>query len=314
MMTIEARKFTDWRRHISDSFVSAGSATSAETGIKGEFFGRLRSVALDGVSVADVQAGAHEVNRTPLLGGGASNFLKVGLLLSGRAQLQQDGQSVAMGPGDLGVCDLTKPYTLTFERNFRCVVLRLPVAAVGLQAGGTQGVPNLLLPLGGARGAITQSVLSQMGQNLDQFTGSFGWKVAQMSVELLRENFAAELGVRPIELDAADRFADVRTYMNAHLADTELTLDRVAAQTFMSRRALQDLFQAKGLTFSGWLRERRLERCQMDLMRSGTSEPVSRIGARWGFGNAAHFSRIFKERYGCSPREFRDAATRHPAQ
>ncbi|MDD5581131.1 MAG: AraC family transcriptional regulator [Methylobacter sp.] len=26
---------------------------------------------------------------------------------------------------------------------------------------------------------------------------------------------------------------------------------------------------------------------------------------RWGFNDSAHFSRVFKQQFGCSPREFR---------
>ena len=32
---------------------------------------------------------------------------------------------------------------------------------------------------------------------------------------------------------------------------------------------------------------------------------ISTIGAHWGFLDAAHFSRVFKETYGLSPREYR---------
>jgi AraC-like DNA-binding protein len=35
--------------------------------------------------------------------------------------------------------------------------------------------------------------------------------------------------------------------------------------------------------------------------------PVGAIGARWGFVDPAHFSRVFKAAYGMPPGEFRSA-------
>ncbi|MFI6154647.1 helix-turn-helix domain-containing protein [Kitasatospora sp. NPDC051170] len=57
------------------------------------------------------------------------------------------------------------------------------------------------------------------------------------------------------------------------------------------------------------MRHRRLEHCRADLMAAafgGVS--VARIGARWGFPDAAVFSRTFKAAYGLPPGEFRRRA------
>jgi AraC-like DNA-binding protein len=34
---------------------------------------------------------------------------------------------------------------------------------------------------------------------------------------------------------------------------------------------------------------------------------ISAIASRWGLPSAPHFSRLFRDAYGCSPREFRRA-------
>ena len=50
-----------------------------------------------------------------------------------------------------------------------------------------------------------------------------------------------------------------------------------------------------------------LRRCFEDLERpSGGS--VTEIAFRWGFRDAAHFSRVFKREYGATPSEARHAA------
>ena len=55
-----------------------------------------------------------------------------------------------------------------------------------------------------------------------------------------------------------------------------------------------------------WIRAQRLEGCRRDLARSGRTAPtIAFIAHRWGFGDATHFSRTFREAYGMSPREWR---------
>ena len=44
------------------------------------------------------------------------------------------------------------------------------------------------------------------------------------------------------------------------------------------------------------------------------SEPINQIAYMCGFKSAAHFSRMFRSAYGCSPRDYRDAHSRTEAQ
>ena len=46
---------------------------------------------------------------------------------------------------------------------------------------------------------------------------------------------------------------------------------------------------------AGWIRQRRLEHCGHDLRDPRWQAwPVAAVGARWGYPDPAHFSRLFK--------------------
>lgn len=63
------------------------------------------------------------------------------------------------------------------------------------------------------------------------------------------------------------------------------------------------------MTITRWILQRRLEECSRELARRGRVSPtVSSVAQRWGFVNAAHFSRAFRTAYGMSPREWRSTA------
>jgi AraC-like DNA-binding protein len=69
------------------------------------------------------------------------------------------------------------------------------------------------------------------------------------------------------------------------------------------------VFARQELSVCDWIRSERLERCRNDLADPTFADlSISAIASRWGLPSAPHFSRLFRDAYGCSPREFRRAA------
>ncbi|MGK5640583.1 AraC family transcriptional regulator [Streptomyces sp. URMC 126] len=112
--------------------------------------------------------------------------------------------------------------------------------------------------------------------------------------------------------EAADRHSlapRLRAYVNERLGDRDLTPGGIAAHHHISTRLLHKLFAAEGITVSRWIQRRRLQECRRELagVRSGRPGPaVASVAKRWGFANAAHFSRSFRAAYGMSPAAWRD--------
>ncbi len=92
-------------------------------------------------------------------------------------------------------------------------------------------------------------------------------------------------------------------YAEEHYREN-LTLEEVAEYAHLSRAYLSTRFkQETGVKFSGYLQEIRLE--QAKRLLSDRELPIHLIAERAGFFDAAHLSRAFKRRYGCSPMEYR---------
>ncbi|WP_206641596.1 helix-turn-helix domain-containing protein [Nonomuraea polychroma] len=107
----------------------------------------------------------------------------------------------------------------------------------------------------------------------------------------------------------------IRTYIQRHLHDSELTPRSVAAAHHISVSHLHRLFQEQGDTVSAWIRDQRLERTRRDLADAALIDvPIYKIAARWGFTRAADFSRAFRTAYGVSPREFRSQTARRSSR
>ncbi|MEO6529881.1 MAG: helix-turn-helix domain-containing protein, partial [Specibacter sp.] len=98
----------------------------------------------------------------------------------------------------------------------------------------------------------------------------------------------------------------IRRFIEANLADPELSPASVASAHFISTRHLHNVFQEAGTTVAHWIRTRRLENCRRELRDPLlTHRPVSVIASRWGFVDAAHFSRVFRATFGEPPSTYR---------
>lgn len=126
---------------------------------------------------------------------------------------------------------------------------------------------------------------------------------------------AAALGasLQSREQDRTEFRASVRraieSYIAENLADPSLSPETIAARFRLSRRTLYALFEDSPDSVSGTIRSLRLDRTARDLARPGRSSVLD-VALRWGFNDPAHFSRLFKRRFGVSPRDF--AATAEP--
>jgi AraC-like DNA-binding protein len=98
----------------------------------------------------------------------------------------------------------------------------------------------------------------------------------------------------------------IKSYIASHLRDPELSINQIALALNCTKRYIHKVFQCEGTTVSESILQLRLAHCREDLCnpaRSGSS--ITDIAYSWGFNNAAHFSRAFRDEYQVSPSCFR---------
>jgi len=96
------------------------------------------------------------------------------------------------------------------------------------------------------------------------------------------------------------RLRSVQQWIEAHLADPGLCLERIAGANGMSLRYLHVLFEHCEMSASEWIWNRRLQRCYDQLLkRDGRS--ITSVAFDHGFNSSAHFSTLFRRKYGVSP-------------
>ncbi|MGH3629878.1 MAG: helix-turn-helix domain-containing protein [Sciscionella sp.] len=305
--TAIAKSLPEWHSIVSESFVPLDVTRS----VPGDFLGRIRSRALDEIALCEVTANGHNVLRTPeLIARNDRMYFKLSLQISGTGLLIQDNREAVMRPGDLAVYDTHRPYTLAFDEDFRVLVMMFPHELIDLPVDAVGQLTAVRMAGDEGLGRVISPFLVGMSGNLDQLNGPSGRRLSLNALDLVTTMFANELAIGRQGIDPSEGLlGHIRTFIDAHLSDSELGPSTIAAAHYISTRHLHNLFQASGTTVAAWIRSRRLEHCRRDLRDPVCAgRPVAAIAARWGFFDAAHFSRVFKAAFSESPSAYRAAA------
>ncbi len=120
-------------------------------------------------------------------------------------------------------------------------------------------------------------------------------------------DWPADATLRPTRAGAASPAS--RAYIERHIADADLRgLDR--ASCGVSVRSLHRAFNADlAGSVSNYISRHRLAHCAVSLGDPGQAHrSIIDICFSWGFNSTSHFSRLFKEQFGTTPREYRTAS------
>lgn len=304
--TIVARNISEFRAAVSESFVPLQVSSAGAD----RFRGLIRGASVDEVHVTEVRATSHVVERTPeLIARSDRSYFKVSLMLAGTGLLIQDDREAVLQAGDLAVYDTDRPYSLVFDQDFRTMVVMFPQHLISLPSDMIGQLTAVRISGQEGLGGMVVPYLTQLAGNLDQLAGTTGARLAHSALDLVTTVFTRELGLDEASADPHRALVQrIRSHIDRHLASTDLGPASIASAHFISTRHLHGLFQEQGVTVSTWIRTRRLEQCRRDLLDPMLADrPVAAIAARWGFVDAAHFSRAFKAAFGVSPSEYRTA-------
>lgn len=270
-------------------------------------FGRLDVAAAGVARVVKMRSTASQtVRRTPgAVAKHSNDALRLVVATNGGQVIEQAGRSHRLLPGDVIIYDFDQPYTVD------CPSELLDLTAVTF--------PREALPYGAqALTALSATPFSVEDRQLIApivrriAAGGHTATSAYRFCNILLDVVAASTLDR-IQADSASwasrqhaQLIAVQEYIDRHLADPGLSPGAIAAEHFLSLRQLHRVFAKEGLSVAAWIRGRRLARCRRDFADPMQAHvPVSAIGARWGFGDAAQFSRVFRAAHGVPPQEYR---------
>ncbi|MEU5103989.1 helix-turn-helix domain-containing protein [Streptomyces sp. NPDC021354] len=259
-----------------------------------------------------------EVVRSPLRADRTAKHIRqsdpeqylLGVIRTGTHGFSQRGREATVGVGDLVLFDSSQPFRACYEGGAHQMFF-LPKAVLPLPA--TEVAMLLATPLSGRDGigGILSQCLREILREPAPYRAAEIIRLFDIALELLTTLLAHELHALrtlPPESHRQALLARVHTFIHQNLGDPDLSPQTVAEAHHVSLRHLQQLLATADTTPASMIRRKRLEQCRRALMDPRQSRrAIHAIAARWGFTDAAHFSRLFRATYGASPSEFRVA-------
>ena len=226
-------------------------------------------------------------------------------VVSGTIAAVQDAQYDAISGGSMFVLDNARPFELNLQSKgiFDTHIVRLCRTPLleqqrpALLTFGQQFAHHRLMPL--LRMNLVQ--LARTGDlTTHQEIGFLGRTVGHLVHLILSDDSMETVPSRAIEA-----WRLIRMEIDRHICDPGFSLEILAARLGVSIRYIQKVCAAQRCTFSGYLRDRRLELAAQQLRERGDRVSVEEIALACGFRESSTFYRAFRNRYGMTPGNFR---------
>lgn len=275
-----------------------------------EVFGEISVNQLGTLALTQVRSNVQLVQRTPsMISSDLRDSCLVHIQRAGRAVVRQDGREAQLVPGDFVMYDTTRPYELHFESTgHEVIVVRLPRVELQPHVVNLHDLTATTVPGTCAAGNLLLTMIDTLHRDIDRLHPSSAIGVSEGITSIIAAGLRSLPGAntqRPTQLSAY-HVARVKAFVMERLRDPELSISAIAAAMRMSADHLSRLFRGEPVPLSRWIWQQRLEACRRDLCDPRLAhQSVSEIAFSWGFNDATHFSRSFKEQFGLSPRDWK---------
>lgn len=291
-----------WRDAVNRIGLTS-TVTDVEVGLTGTIACQTSPL---GVLFAQMASGAQQFVRRPSRGDDGILIVKH---VDGAATLKDGIKTITLSSGDMVVACGGGGFTLEFSTSFRQFVVRVPRLVINTRLLSLQS--SKVVHLSGRKGfgLVFSQLLDAVMRTIETLDSSelrsIDIALSEFLISSLVEDPGRVEGNGPTSMQTA-MLHRLCQKIESYLTDPDLSLIQIAKEESLSPRYLQKLFQSGGDSFTSYVRHRRLERCRLDLQNPQLANmSISDVAFRWGFNDAGHFSRAFKDQFGVTPREYR---------
>jgi AraC-like DNA-binding protein len=293
-----ADRLAFWEQYNADALVGLTCSSYVAEGLIAE----QCNLDLGGFRVADIAGNPHVVERAPqLVRTHPKDAVFATLLLEGQAFFYYGHGCLSLTAGDVIVYGTDAPYLFGFSTSMRQLLVDVPRPLFQERCGAATDRPLKVATDGAGTGAVSARALRQMLLGLVEdplmAPHTTGDHVLDL-IEIMTTGRGTTAGT--------SRLLSAREFIADRLGDPDLCTDRVAHAVGVTARHLNRAFAAEGTTVAQYIQARRLDAARVDLMAlSMQANRIADIAGRWGFASQAHFTRLFRARFGCTPSEVR---------
>ncbi len=296
-----------WIDWICDEFVQLDCSIDKNSGFKG----RICGWDLEDIRVSEVSGDPQHVTRSKKqIAKSTEREFLLSMQMDYSGIVSQDGRIAKLHPGDFVIYDSARPYFLHFDQPFRHIVLQIPYESLAEQFLRPENITARRVSAQTAVGALASQFIQSVACRVDVLSPQERHMINQHIIELIVLAMSSMSSLRELDGQSLARtvmLERIKKYIEINIRDPQLTPALIAKHHHISERYQRMLFASSGTTISKFILDKRLELCREALETPEFRDySISQIAFNYGFNDATNFGRRFKERYGASPKEYRD--------
>lgn len=300
-------QFAYYREAICQAFMNLTPEPLAAAG----FPASVENVRLGDAAINRVSFPAHVVRRSAAdIAASDRSCFYLNLKLAGRCRIQQDGREISLSPGQVGIFDSDRQFALLHDRGPQLQVASfwVPAEALRERLPASFDVTAARVsddPFVGHLIAETARTLSDRALRMteDESVRLFRALIELVAISLSRQGRA---GTAEAESLTDATLLVLKRAIHRRLREPGLAVSDVADAVGISERYVHKLLARSGCSFTDYVIDHRLDGSARDLRDPAMTDlAIGAIAFDWGFSDLSHFTRRFKQRFGCRPRDWR---------
>ncbi|MGA7808528.1 helix-turn-helix domain-containing protein [Bradyrhizobium sp.] len=300
-----AKRYAAWQGAICDVYVHVD--VNAEK--RADYHGFIREAHFGAVTMTDVLLSQQRISRRERhIAKLDKDCYYVEFVQQGKINVLQAGETLLSNPGFGAIFSASEAYDLECIGRVRSLYLEIPRQEFASRFSETRLPVAASVATGRGLGRIAAEFCSSLASEGSVLAEAARARLGDELMDILA--LALDMGDRhELTEDATaqkTRLRSVKAWIEEHLADQDLSLERIARHNGVSLRHLHYLFRLTDMSVSEWILDRRLQRCHDVLTRPELrSLSVTEVAYRLGFSSSSHFSTVFRKKFGHSPSELR---------
>lgn len=297
-------QFEAWRSALSDSHLKWSLDKSSSS----QFHGKIKMRHLGGIRLLYCDCEpcfgkrtASEVHQSD------GEYFGLLYIYDGSEVVFHEGQSVQLKKDSFMIWDSTKPIEFKLFSDTKKVTLLVPQDRMRAQLPQVDDYLGKHIDFSKGLNAVAASHITALGNEVNAIDKGIGNSAIDLTLELITTCLQAGRATRPMTKATQDLFDMVMDFIQKNLDHPDLGPLLLSNTFHISTRYLHLLFAEKGLSVSHCILDKRLEQCRRQLVHLNPyKDSITKIAFQWGFNDSAHFSKVFKKKYGITPREYQN--------